>query len=115
MDFGTFKISATEYSIKVTCTVPTEEEAQVLVRQFSKAAKVRATQFLAGHGRVYGYVMFDARLMADGVNGGRNETGIRRYRSVRKTLAILDAKVEWTMNYTNSLTEEVVQVLLGEG
>lgn len=67
----------------------TREEAEALLALFPKSAKGRVTHVSGFNLPAEGVfvVKFEARLAADGVNGGTNETGVRRYRSIIRSAA----------------------------
>jgi hypothetical protein len=72
---------------EVTALVEDLAAAQAIVAQFPKSAGIWATEcreYLATGTKVWGYVSGRAALAKDGVNGGKNETGIKRYRSLAK-------------------------------
>lgn len=88
---------------------PTLETAQAFARSFPKSRGVYATTLSsvpsAGHpSSNYGLVGINVRLVADGVNGGVNETGIKRLRALARRVplkaedaasqAVLDAILE---------------------
>jgi hypothetical protein len=80
---------------------------------FPKAAKVQASTLntFDDNGRYYaGYLVANARLAADGVNGGRNETGCRRLAQVLRTVQRLGGTVE----YSGYSAAQVGQLLRGE-
>lgn len=92
--------------------VPTLAEATEIAALFPKVCKVQAhTMSHARDGKVghVGVVCADAKLRSDGVNGGINETGIRRYNSLRKACAKLNLGVtfsaDWACNTYQSLAE----------
>lgn len=79
---GTYELHTERpQSVEVTITTETELEAAELSNAFAKSLRVR----WAG-GKT---VRFTVHLSADGVNGGKNEAGIKRYRSFSKRLAVL--------------------------
>lgn len=83
---------------------------------FPKSAKVRGTSLSTFEGKpgaddyrnfVCGLVIFDADLASNGVNGGINETGLRRYRAMRKALAAAGIETEWAAGgYVSSYATE---------
>jgi hypothetical protein len=120
-----FTVTATTFQIRVSAETDTVEEARELAAQFPKSAKVKATTLSTYvqdadrnpvpdpvTGRRYqhitkGYVAFYAKLEADNTNGGRNEAGIRRYRSFARAAARLGHSVRYDVKgYTNSLTAD---------
>lgn len=120
-----FTVRATAFQIRVSAETDTLAQAQELAAAFPKSAKVKATTLSTyvqdehGNpipdpvtGRKYqhitkGYVAFYAKLEADQANGGRNEAGIRRYRSFARTAEHLGHSVRYdAAGATNSLTAE---------
>lgn len=83
----------------------TREEAETYAVRFPKGARVRATT-LSGSLGTYGqddYYRFeffmataDGKLKADGVNGGKNEAGIKRAKMIFK-----DESVQFIQRFTN--------------
>lgn len=88
---------------------PTVAEGQTFAATLPKSLKARATSISDGHcSNLQGYVWFRATLKTDGVNGGANETGIRRLRAAVKALTF-----EWNPDtYANSMTEDFFRNLL---
>ena len=84
------------------------EGARTLAAQFPKSTKVRALSLThsSTSGRpVDGFLKFSAQLAADGVNGGRNETGIRRFKSLLKAAEKLGLTVEFVQSSSHMLSE----------
>lgn len=89
--------------VEVTAHVQTKELAAEIAAQFPKSVNVRGQGMNWGlAGITTGWVSFRATLAANGVNGGRNETGIRRYHNLIKHLARLGHAVEYEVNASNS-------------
>lgn len=102
----TFEIDATPFSVTARLGVDTPEQAREIAASFPKGAKVRGGAVsIAGTGRVEGYVSFTASIAADGVNGGRNEAGIKRYHTFRRTAEKLGYGLAYVPRFGNSLTE----------
>lgn len=80
----------------------TMEDAQREKARFPKSVKARAYPVSGAPEGMYYRVSMQVQLIANGVNGGRNETGVKRYRTARRVIG--DAAV-WTMPYSNSVTE----------
>lgn len=79
--------------------------AEALAAQFPARTGVRSGTLMRHDGRANdGHIGWSARIGADGVNGGKNETGMKRYRALRRRAEELRLRVEWTMPYGNSLT-----------
>ncbi len=85
--------------------------AAAIAAAFPKSLRLRACSLSSQDG-YRPYINFHVRLSADGVNGGFNETGVKRYRSFRKQIEKLGHTAEWTMSYRNSLTEQDLEDLL---
>lgn len=95
--------------IYLSATVATEEEARAIAARFPKSAGIKATTLTSHNGGatlVQGYLRMGVRLVSDGVNGGVNETGLRRYRSFRRAAEKLGLDVEYTTPYSNSYATE---------
>ena len=58
-------------------------------------------------------VCADAKLSADGINKGANETGIRRYRSFARHAERLGYTVRYIKNSVHGLTEDELNALVG--
>lgn len=87
----------------------TKEEAEAFAANFPKSTRlvVRMCTHYEG-GRVTRTTWgFDAtvKLLANGVNGGRNEAGIKRIRTLLKNAEAKGVNVEWGMGYGNSMAE----------
>lgn len=102
-------------TLRASAIVDTLEEAQAIKTTFPKSCKVRAmtlgtfegTPGTDSYRRIEKAVVdFHVKLGADLVNGGYNETGIRRYRTLRKTIAAQGHSATWTKTFENSLSEQ---------
>lgn len=72
--------------------------AESFIAQLPKSLRLNAAtlhEVVDGQMRHFGYIRFDAKLYGDGANGGKNETGIRRYRQALRHLARMGATVEF--------------------
>lgn len=109
------RIFACDSHLNASIATDTIEAAQALAAQFPKGAKVSANPHGCSQadGTVTGLVNFRVTLQADGVNGGKNETGVKRYRAFRKGLAALNIPAEFVMAYTNSITEAALEARIG--
>ena len=108
---------ATPAHLAATVELATEADAVAFVAQFPKSLGLRATtltRYEGGRSIVTGYVTFQAKLLADGTNGGRNESGVRRYRSLRKHAQRLGVAVEWKASRSVNVyqTEEEFEAAL---
>lgn len=90
----------------------TREDAEAFVALLPKSCKVRAST-ITGRDYQAGLVKFNAMLAADGVNGGRNETGIKRYRALAAACERIGCPIIWTMPFSNSITEAELAELIG--
>jgi hypothetical protein len=90
----------------------TREDAEAFVALLPKTCKATAGT-ITGRDYKAGYVQFNARLLPDGVNGGRNEAGIARYRKLRAACEKLGVAVEWRMPFRNAITEAELEELIG--
>lgn len=73
-----------------------------------KSWKLRASQGSRADGTTYGIVYVQISLIADGVNGGFNETGTRRLRSILNAFPH-----KFLRNAGNSATEAQVRKVIG--
>lgn len=91
-------------------TFPTVADAEMFAATLPKSLKARATS-MSGHlpnGARSGFVFFRAVLKQDGVNGGVNETGLKRLRAAVKAISF-----EWNPDTcANSMTEEFFKALI---
>jgi hypothetical protein len=87
----------------------TREEAEAWAAQFPKAVRFYVTTLSYSDGRAMTYHARtgSVRLTADAVNGGVNETGVRRYRSAIRTAAKLGLDVVFPAggNVVNAYTD----------
>lgn len=123
------------WSAKVDLEFYTLEDAQAFAAQFPKSWKVKSwtcssdelqvTQRFGSTdgftiepstissrwgGRItYGIVALQCKLATDGVNGGRNEAGIKRYRAFTAKLAELGIELKADTSYSNAATLEQVE------
>lgn len=89
----------------------TADDAKAFAALLPKSCKVRGGGISCRSG-MYGYVSFHVGLLKTGTTGERNETGVKRYRTLRRALDELGVNVEWAMPFTNALTEEEAELLL---
>lgn len=91
-------ITAGIHSTTIEARFATPQAAADFVASFPKAAKL-ASPSLNGHtvvaagGVETGIVKVHIRTAADGVNGGVNETGMKRLATIRRTAAKLGVEV----------------------
>lgn len=97
-------------NVRISCQVETVEIAEAYAAEFPKGAKIRASRLTApdrvnGGWRDYGLITGSIGFKADGVNGGINETGLKRYRTWIKALDKLDHTIVFPHvpdNYVNA-------------
>jgi hypothetical protein len=85
----------------VEAILATVAEAQALVARFPKSAGLRATGCNTRDG-VVGHVRLRVGLEPNGANGGINETGLRRLRTVLRAAEKLGVPVAYGPCYGNS-------------
>jgi hypothetical protein len=56
--------------------------------------------------QTFAYIVWHAALQADGVNGGVNETGLRRYRRLLAWAAEHGVPVVWAGTYSNAYASQ---------
>lgn len=91
--------------IEVSSIVATADVARDLAAQFPKSVKLRGGG-ISGCSEGSGYISLLVDLRPNGSNGGINETGLRRYRSFRKTCAKLGLETAWGSRSRNSYPTE---------
>ena len=96
--------AAAGVSLRVSITAATSEEIRALAAQLPKSIRLQVQGNWAGL-----YV----QLWADESNGGKNESGLRRVRSLRKNLAKLGITLEVTRPYDNAMTATELEALVG--
>ncbi len=109
----TFQLEATEDFAQVTAIVESLERAREIAAQFPKSYGMRA-KTLSGSGPDYtdadgrritkGYLELHAKLAADGVNRGVNESGIARLRRTLSKIERLGYAFEYQTNWKNSIS-----------
>jgi hypothetical protein len=75
------------------------ERAEAIAALFPKSVKVHVSkmhEYKSGTQSTVSYLRISASLGSDGVNGGRNETGIKRYRAMMKAAERAGIVIEWT-------------------
>lgn len=81
-------ITANPTFVNVRAELPTIEAAREFAALFPRAAKMRAEEVSTGPGRPdYAIVSVTITTAANGVNGGTNETGIKRLAGIRRAAA----------------------------
>jgi hypothetical protein len=109
----TITTQATEFHFSASITFTTNEERDAFVALFPKSVKVVATT-LSGLVIDQPYATIQVALHADAVNGGVNETGIKR---LRKFIAVATAngfELNFKQYFKNSLTESEYSELVGK-
>lgn len=117
----TLEVFATDVHLSVDAKFDTIEEAREFAGLFPKSAKFSACRLGVPkdgdyrNGRVEkGMVRSSAKLAADGVNGGANETAAKRYRTIMRTAAKLGIEIDWRTPYGNSIaTREEFERMIG--
>ena len=81
----------------------TREEAELFASSFPKSLRlsVNSCDYSDERGRTW-HVSFISRLLANGINGGRNETGVARYWRLTKLLADRSTAVVWRVDASNA-------------
>ena len=94
--------------------LPTKADAAEFAAQFPKSAKVFAGLLYTENG-TRGWASAQASLVSDGVNGGVNETGLRRYRTIVKTAERLGIEILWVARAGNAYaTREAFEAAIGQ-
>jgi hypothetical protein len=102
--------------VEYTAYFLTEEAAQEYLARFPKSAGLHVSTTSFGASQKVWHVKGQARLLADGVNGGRNETGIKRFQRVLATAAKQDLPIRYETPFANSVpTLDALLALLQEG
>lgn len=84
-----------------TADYATREEAEAAAALFPKSAKFYVST-CSHPGGIYTYTARTrSELTANDNNGGRNETGIRRYRSIMARADKLGAEIEFAAGFVN--------------
>lgn len=81
---ATIEIHVAEFGVQVNIRTATVEEAREIATKFPKTAKFYAGDVSHGGGVETGLVRASITLQSNDVNGGANETGMKRLRSIRK-------------------------------
>jgi hypothetical protein len=80
--YNSYKGEAAPSHLRVRAEVANVEIAEAIAAQFPKSYRVFVnTGKEYGTGRTYALVTIDVTLESNGNNGGKNETGIKRYRA----------------------------------
>lgn len=90
------------YNIKAE----SHDEAKHIASQFAKSHGVRAVVSHERDGSVTGHANGNVTLKSDRVNGGVNETGLKRFEAVMKRADALGIKKEWSAPWGNSYKTE---------
>jgi hypothetical protein len=92
----------------------TVEAATAFVAQFPKSVKMFTCTVSTSEGGKYYLVNTRANLTSNGINGGINETGLRRYQAVVKAAAKLGVEIVCTPNASNAYeTQEAFEQAIG--
>lgn len=97
--------------VKVSARMSAEEASEIAA-QLPKSLRIRVNRVV---GEEYVVIGFDAQLTANDSNGGANEAGIKRYRSLRKHLDRLGYTVEFkrTRAINSYATEQAFEQAIG--
>ena len=96
----TLKLSASDWAIQGDIALPTYEEAEAFIALLPKACKLHTCGVSDSHhtGLLRVDVTFRANLPHGEINahmGTGNETGLKRYRALRRACTKLGVVVEW--------------------
>lgn len=89
----------------------TPEQAEAAAALFPKSCRIRTSRLSTYVGTwgqpdyrdlVLHTIDVTIKLSSDGSNGGKNETGIKRYRSIVKACEKAGLAIEWVAGYGNS-------------
>lgn len=87
-------ITANRFWTRATARFDTRDQAAAYVALFPKSTKLTSAEVVTAPGeRNYFLVETSVRTAADGVNGGTNETGLRRIATIRRVAAKLGIEV----------------------
>jgi hypothetical protein len=106
--FGSTPVDGVPQSFHLFATFETPAQGREFVARLPKSIKAKAPSLSSwdretGETLLLGFVTIDAWLTSNGVNKGRNETGIRRYHAAVKALTKLGATIVYRNKvYTNS-------------
>jgi hypothetical protein len=112
----TITTQATEFNFSAGITFTTNEERDAFVALFPKSVKVVATTTSAASDPIarQPFATMQVSLHADAVNGGVNETGIKR---LRKFIAVATAngfELNFKQYFKNTMTESEYNELIGK-
>jgi hypothetical protein len=82
-------------------------EAESFAAQFPKACGMKASEVAYwenGEKKIYGSITVKAKLGSDGINGGTNETGLRRIKSLHHACSKLGIALTMHRTYANAST-----------
>lgn len=82
--------------------LPSREAAAEFGNLFPKAAKFMAMRLTTMSGAQRGTAVVTGNLVSNGVNGGINEAGLKRYQTVVKAAAKLGIEIQYAANAGNS-------------
>lgn len=99
--------------IELAAGFKTFEEAEAFVTKFPKSCGLKATT-IGGCDQGNGWVRCEIRFAKDGVNGGKNETGIKRFKSIVKNAEKLGVPLfAETRHYGSSQVLGIANILAG--
>jgi hypothetical protein len=102
LDNGWTPVYELPQAASVRARVSSLEEAERIAALFPKMIGLRAQTLRLQGGEMVGYLSMNVKLAVDGVNGGRNETGIKR---LARLLAVAEKNgiaVEYAPTCSNS-------------
>lgn len=103
-------MAGTIQRVEVTSDYTTEAEALAILADFPKSAGLKihriggdADCWTSEDKRWKVYMI--AQLCSNGANGGVNETGLKRVKTIRRVAAAKGYTVAWPKKYANAVTE----------
>jgi hypothetical protein len=88
-------VFATAASVEAVVYVADPQAAVEFAATLPKGIKAKASTLTYGDNRKVGWVSMRAVLEANGVNGGRNETGVKRVQAFRRAMAKAGLRLEF--------------------
>jgi len=110
---NTITATATEFGFDAGITFSTQEQLDTFIALFPKSTKVVATRLTTLDGATSPHATFGIRLVADNVNGGTNETGLKRLHKFVAVATSNGYEIHNNPCYGNSLTQEAFDKLIG--
>jgi hypothetical protein len=112
----TITTQATEFNFSAGITFNTNEERDAFVSLFPKSVKVIGTTTSSASDPIarQPYATMQVALHADAVNGGVNETGIKRLRKFIEVASANGFELNFTQFFKNTLTVSEYNELIGK-